>query len=174
MSFYVQSIVTPLHCSCSICVTRQRQFESLSLQRRNHHNSESTPDNLMKPMIFAWLIQLQPTQSLLFVFHLKNPPYIKQAVKHLYWYIYWQIQGHKGTFKKFWLMLMGVISSSKHNYLCINNNKCRCEKILLSFQIQIFPPILFRGKLVEDLQQNSRKNGGKTKRSGKRQQCVVS
>lgn len=62
----------------------------------------------------------------------------------------------------------------KHNHMCINNNKCSCEKILFSFQIQIFPPILFRGKLVEDLQQNSRKNGGKTKRSGKRRQCVVS
>lgn len=31
MSFCVQPIVTPLHCSCSICVTRQRQFESFSL-----------------------------------------------------------------------------------------------------------------------------------------------
>lgn len=63
MSFYVQPIVTPLCCSCSICVTRQRQFESLSLQRHNHHNSESTQDNLMKLMIFTWLIQLQPAQS---------------------------------------------------------------------------------------------------------------
>lgn len=53
MSFYVQSIVTLLQCSCCICVTRQRQFESLSLQRCNHHNSKSTPDNSMKPMISA-------------------------------------------------------------------------------------------------------------------------
>lgn len=51
MSLYVQPIVTPLHCSCSLCVTRQQQFESLSLQRRNHHNSENTPVNSMKPMI---------------------------------------------------------------------------------------------------------------------------
>lgn len=64
MSFYVRPIVTPLHRSCSICVTRQRQFESSSLHRRNHHNSESTPDNLMRPMIFAWLIQPRPAQSL--------------------------------------------------------------------------------------------------------------
>lgn len=53
MSIYVQPIVTPLCCSRSICVTRQQQFESLSLQRHNHHNSESTQDNLMKLMIFT-------------------------------------------------------------------------------------------------------------------------
>lgn len=51
MSFYVRPIVTPLRCSCSICVTRQRQFESLSVQRHNHQNSGSDPDNFMKPMI---------------------------------------------------------------------------------------------------------------------------
>lgn len=58
MSFYLQPFVTPLHCSCSNCVTRQQQFQGQSLQIRNHHNSESTPENLMKPMIFASLIQL--------------------------------------------------------------------------------------------------------------------
>lgn len=45
MSLCAQSIVTLLYCSCSICVARQRQFESISLQRRNHRKSESTPDN---------------------------------------------------------------------------------------------------------------------------------
>lgn len=45
MSLYVQSIVALLYCPCSICVTRQRQFESMSLQRRNQRKSESTPDN---------------------------------------------------------------------------------------------------------------------------------
>lgn len=45
MSLYVQSIVTLLYCSRSICVTRQRRFASMSLQRRNHGKSESTPDN---------------------------------------------------------------------------------------------------------------------------------
>lgn len=45
MSLCVQYIVTLLYCSRSICVTRQRQFASMSLQRHNHGKSESTPDN---------------------------------------------------------------------------------------------------------------------------------
>lgn len=139
MSFYVQPIVTPLHCSCSICVTRQRQFESLSLQRRNHHNSESTPDNLTKLMIFAWLIRLQPTQPPLFVFHL-NPLYILQTVKY-YWLMhystvqlttaceiviqiiiahYFQITQNKQ--KKI------ILASIEHKILYKNHNKCSCVK----------------------------------------------